>query len=102
MDFKQDKRIIMTLDAGGTNFVFSAMQGGKEIVEPFALPAKAAQLDDCLGQLVKGFEQVKAQLTAAPSAISFAFPGPADYENGIIGDCPTSPRSVGVSLSARS
>ena len=91
MDFKQDKRIIMTLDAGGTNFVFSAMQGGKEIVEPFALPAKAAQLDDCLGQLVKGFEQVKAQLTAAPSAISFAFPGPADYENGIIGDLPNFP-----------
>ena len=35
MNFENDKRVIMTLDAGGTNFVFSAMQGGKEIVSPF-------------------------------------------------------------------
>ena len=91
MDYQNDKRVILTLDAGGTNFVFSAMQSGKEIVEAYTLPSMAACLDDCLGQLVKGFEHVKAQVPVAPSAISFAFPGPADYKNGIIGDLPNFP-----------
>ena len=58
MDYQNDKRVILTLDAGGTNFVFSAMQSGKEIVEAYTLPSMAACLDDCLGQLVKGFEHV--------------------------------------------
>lgn len=71
--------------------MFSAMQGGKEIVEPYTLPSLAASLDDCLGQLVKGFEHVKGLVPAAPVAISFAFPGPADYKNGIIGDLPNFP-----------
>ena len=30
-----DKRIVMTLDAGGTNMVFSAIQDKKEIVPGF-------------------------------------------------------------------
>ena len=34
MRYKQDKRIVATLDAGGTNFVFSAIQGTEEVVEP--------------------------------------------------------------------
>ena len=29
-----DKRIVMTLDAGGTNFVFSAIRDNEEIVRP--------------------------------------------------------------------
>ena len=29
MDYSADQRVVMTLDAGGTNFVFSAMQGGR-------------------------------------------------------------------------
>ena len=33
-DYRADQRVVMTLDAGGTNFVFSAMRGGEEIVEP--------------------------------------------------------------------
>jgi len=32
MKYENDNRIVLTLDAGGTNFVFSAMQGNKEIV----------------------------------------------------------------------
>ena len=32
--YNNDNRIVMTLDAGGTNFVFSAIQGNKEIVVP--------------------------------------------------------------------
>lgn len=90
-DYKQDKRVIMTLDAGGTNFVFSAMQQGEEIVRPFSLPACADNLEKCLGQLVTGFERVKASVPVSPSAISFAFPGPADYAAGIIGDLPNFP-----------
>lgn len=27
----------MTLDAGGTNFLFSALRGGEEIIEPVIL-----------------------------------------------------------------
>ena len=39
MMYTNDNRIVMTLDAGGTNFVFSAIQGGKEIADPVVLPA---------------------------------------------------------------
>ena len=35
--YEHDERIVMTLDAGGTNFVFSAIQGCREIVEPICL-----------------------------------------------------------------
>ena len=86
-----DQRIVMTLDAGGTNFVFSAMQNGEEITEPFTLPSQADNLEKCLGTLVEGFKKVKAMLPAEPVAISFAFPGPADYAAGIIGDLPNFP-----------
>jgi len=81
----------MTLDAGGTNFVFSAIQGGKEIADPVVLPACADCLDKCLGNLVEGFKAIQAGLPETPVAISFAFPGPADYQAGIIGDLPNFP-----------
>lgn len=83
-NYSSDPRVVMTLDAGGTNFVFSAMQGNRAIVEPFALPSRADHLPSSLEHLVEGFTRVKAQLPVAPSAISFAFPGPADYPGGII------------------
>lgn len=76
----------MTLDAGGTNFVFSAIRGYQEIVTAVQSEAVPHDLNRCLEVLVNGFEQVKQQLTEEPVAISFAFPGPADYENGVIGD----------------
>ena len=85
------EHIVMTLDAGGTNLVFSAMQGGKEITEPIKLPTITDDLEACLASLRSGFEQVRDSLEKAPSAISFAFPGPADYEAGIIGDLPNFP-----------
>ncbi len=81
-----DQRIVLTLDAGGTNFVFSAMREGQEIVEPVRLPSCADNLDKCLDNILNGFSQVKKQFSGFPVAISFAFPGPADYPNGIIGD----------------
>ncbi|MFR9524320.1 MAG: ROK family protein [Rikenellaceae bacterium] len=83
--YQHDTRTVVTLDAGGTNFVFGAMQSNKFIVEPITLPSLSDNLDSCLEQMVKGFEMVIAKLETTPVAISFAFPGPADYINGIIG-----------------
>ena len=91
MKYSDDRRIVMTLDAGGTTFVFSAVQANKEIVTPIILPSQPGNLDLCLSTIIDGFEKVKSELNAPPSAISFAFPGPADYPNGIIGDLPNLP-----------
>jgi glucokinase len=89
--YSNDSRIVMTLDAGGTNLVFSAMRGDKPVVAPVTLPSKADHLERCLAQIVSGFERVKNQLPQPPVAMSFAFPGPADYPLGIIGDLPNLP-----------
>ena len=83
--YRNDSRTVITLDAGGTNFVFGAMRANKFIVEPITMPSNADDLDRCLATLVSGFEQVIAKLDCKPVAISFAFPGPADYPNGIFG-----------------
>lgn len=95
MDYSNDKRIVLTLDAGGTNFVFSAMQGLKEIATPVRLPAHADNLDRSLESMVAGFTQVVSQIEIKPSAISFAFPGPADYPNGIIDNIGNLPAYAG-------
>ena len=86
MDLAKDDRVVLTLDAGGTNLVFSAMRGDREVVEPITLPSRADALSACLDNIVAGFSEAKAKAPAAPVAISFAFPGPADYPRGIIGD----------------
>ena len=83
-NYSKDERVVMTLDAGGTNFVFSAMQANRPVVESFSLPSNADHLERSLKTLVEGFTRVKDQLPSAPQAISFAFPAPADYFNGII------------------
>ena len=90
-----DKRIVMTLDAGGTNFVFSAIQANKEIVDPITLPSNGSDLERCMETLVAGFSAIKMKLPEEPVAISFAFPGPADYLNGIIGDLKNLPAFQG-------
>ncbi len=101
MNIYDDDRIVMTLDAGGTNFVFTAIQAGKNIVKPFSQPSNGDCLDTCLSNIISGFERVRKSLTIAPSAISFAFPGPADYKNGVIGDLPNLPAfRGGVALGA--
>jgi len=86
MNIKEDKRVVLTLDAGGTNFVFSAVQGGEDVVEPIILPASGTNLADVLVRIIDGFREVKSKVNTAPAAISFAFPGPAEYPLGIIGD----------------
>ena len=85
ISYTTDPRIILTLDTGGTNMVFGAMQRGEFIVEPLTLPAYADDIDKCLSTMVEGFRTIIDQLNERPAAISFAFPGPADYPNGIIG-----------------
>ena len=99
--YQFDKRIVMTLDAGGTNFVFSAIQANEEIVEPITLPSNGKNLEKCLDTMVTGFSAIKMKLAEEPVAISFAFPGPADYVNGIIGDLKNLPAfQGGVALGA--
>ena len=83
-NFRTDSRIVMTLDANSAVLVFGAMQGGEFIVEPITLEAHSENLELCLANMVKGFRMIKEQLDRQPAAISFAFPGPADYPNGII------------------
>ncbi len=86
MSSTTDKRIVMTLDAGGTNFRFSAIRRNKAVTETLALPSNGDNLEKCLATIVEGFTRIKQQCPKPPVAISFAFPGPADYPNGIIGD----------------
>ncbi|OAM87902.1 ROK family protein [Termitidicoccus mucosus] len=86
MSTKHDRRIVMTLDAGGTSFRFSAMRNYKSLTQTVTLPSQGHDLKACLGNIIEGFSRVKAQCPEPPQAISFAFPGPADYPRGIIGD----------------
>lgn len=81
--YENDKRIVVTLDAGGTHFRFNAIRGNRSIVDTIEYPSEAQNLDRCLGNLVRGFDEVMKKLPEKPVAISFSFPGPADYPNGI-------------------
>jgi glucokinase len=83
---QDDRRVVLTLDAGGTNFVFSAMRGGEPLGEALSLPARGDDQQACLGVLVDGFARLREQAGTRPAAISFAFPGPADYPAGIVGN----------------
>ena len=78
--------IIFILDAGGTGFKFSAVQDAREIIEPFTIPSAAPTLEEVLQKLITGFHECETRCGEKASAISFCFPDPADYPNGIIGD----------------
>ena len=86
--YDHDPRVVMTLDAGGTSFRFSAMRGNKHVTPTTVTPSNADDLDRCLGNIIEGFTVTRQKCPEPPVAISFAFPGPADYPNGIIGDLP--------------
>ena len=86
MDLTSDSRVVLTLDAGGTNFRFSAIRGARPLTETVALPSNGDNLDQCLKNIIAGFRRTERQCPERPVAISFAFPGPADYPKGIIGD----------------
>jgi glucokinase len=87
----------MTLDAGGTTLAFTAIQGTDEVVEPIVLPSPGDDLEQTLQAIIKGFREVRSALSKssaisqAPVAISFSFPGPADYALGIIDDLENMP-----------
>lgn len=93
------EKIVLTLDAGGTNFVFSAICSGKPIGISVTKPSHGNNLSLCLQGIVDGFREVANSISNDPVAISFAFPGPADYNNGIIGNLGNLPAfRGGVSL----
>ena len=96
MNLSKDNRIVMTLDAGGTNFVFSAIQANEEIIDPIRFPSNGHDLQLLLQTIIDGFTEVKAKLPVPPTAISFAFPAPADYPNGIIEEVLNFPSFIGT------
>ena len=95
MKYSDDNRVVLTLDAGGTNFVFSAIQGNKKMVDDVRLPAEVTDLEKSLETICQGFQKVIDQINETPAAISFAFPGPADYPNGIIDNVGNLPAFAG-------
>lgn len=82
---RKEPRTVYVLDAGGTGFKFSAVRSGLEVVEPFTIPSAGQNLEEILNKIVTGFRMIGQQCGCEPAALSFSFPGPADYENGIIG-----------------
>ena len=85
-DIYSDQRIVLTLDAGGTNFVFNAVRAGKELFSPYRIKSRGGSLEEVLQKIISGFMEIRRKLPGEPYAISFSFPGPADYPEGIIGD----------------
>ena len=75
MTTTSDKRIVMTLDGGGTNFRFFGIRANQPVTETVALPSNGDQLDRCLAGIIDVFTRVKEQCPEPPAAISFAFPG---------------------------
>jgi glucokinase len=86
---RSDQRVVLVLDAGGTSFRFNAIQGGRALLDtPCTLPSFGDDLERSLGQITQGFAAVHAATARRAVALSLAFPGPADYRRGIIGDLP--------------
>jgi glucokinase len=88
-ELRGDPRVVLVLDAGGTSFRFNAIQGGRALLDaPRALPSHGDDLARSLRQITDGFAAVHAATGHRAAALSLAFPGPADYRRGIIGDLP--------------
>lgn len=85
-DYTHDLRPVATLDAGGTKLSFSVLRGGRVVAPPLELPTPGDDLTCCLGTIVRGIHEAIGRAGVAPVALSFAFPGPADYPSGVIGD----------------
>lgn len=89
--YYNDARIVLTLDAGGTTLKFTAVRGNTLLFAPFTVPSDAHDLRRCLDHIIQGFRRLESRLPEPSVAISFAFPGPADYPAGIIGNLPNFP-----------
>ena len=70
--YEYDKRVVLTLDAGGTNFVFSAIQGNSQIIAPISFPSVSDNLDKCLANLLTGFDTVMKKLETLPVLLFLA------------------------------
>lgn len=79
-------KTILVLDAGGTNLVFKAINKGVINEQTVTLPSRSTNLEELLRKIIKGFKEIQTLSGNSAAAISFCFPGPADYENGIIGN----------------
>ena len=98
-----DNRIVITLDAGGTNLVFGAMRGCEFIVEPVTIPSRADNLDLCLQAMVNGFKTIIDLLDEKPVLSRLPSPArPTILTASWAGICPISQASATVWLSARS
>ncbi len=78
--------IILTLDAGGTNLVFNAIDTHYDVISSKVIPAPSESIEEFLEKLITGFGDLNKSTGNIARAISFCFPGPADYAKGIIGD----------------
>ena len=58
MDIYHDDRVVLTLDAGGTNFVFNAFKSGKAITNGIRKDSNADHLEKCLATMKEGFSEV--------------------------------------------
>ncbi len=85
-DYWHDERVVLTLDAGGTYFRFSATCANCRAGPVITEQSCAGSLSECLQSIITGLKAVRGAAPRPPVAISFAFPGPADYPNGVIGD----------------
>lgn len=75
------------MDAGGTSLRFSAVAENEILfADEVTLPTHADDLKRCLASINEGFALVRDRCSIEPVAISFGFPGPAQYRAGIIGD----------------
>ena len=66
MKYDNDKRTVLTLDAGGTGLVFSAMQGYQEIVDPIRIDSVTDDIGLCLDAIEGGFKTVRDRLPSPP------------------------------------
>lgn len=85
-DYWRDERVVLTLDAGGTYFRFSATCANCRAGPIVTEQSCSGSLSDCLQSIITGLKAVRGASPRPPVAISFGFPGPADYRRGVIGD----------------
>jgi glucokinase len=84
---RSDPRVVLVLDAGGTSLRFNAIQGGRALLDtPPTLPSLDDDLERSLRRITEAFAAIHAGTGRRAVALSVAFPGPADYRRGIIGD----------------
>lgn len=93
--YEKDRRIVITLDAGGTNFVFGAVQGDRFVVEPITLPSNSDRLDRCLETMVEGFRPSSAVCPNSPRRSASPFPARRTIREASSADtCPIFRRSA--------